>query len=86
MSPHAKSYRRQFLETLEQVLAFESKAEFASGVVAAGAAVIESTIAGRSDSEIFLPVNNALSDAGHVAAYLELCQKKAPVGPHHRHA
>ena len=67
--------RGGFLDTLRDALGYESKVEFASGVVAAGEAVIESTVAGggeaRDGSVVFLPVNNALSPAGHVAQYLE---------------
>jgi hypothetical protein len=63
--------RQGFLKTLGDCLGYESQVEFASGVVAAGDAVIESTVAGPSDRSVFLPVNNALSDAGHVASFLE---------------
>ena len=63
--------RQGFLQTLGDCLGYESQVEFASGVVAAGDAVIESTVAGPSDRSVFLPVNNALSDAGHVASFLD---------------
>ena len=62
--------RQGFLKTLGDCLGYESQVEFASGVVAAGDAIIESTVAGPSDRSVFLPVNNALSDAGHVASFL----------------
>lgn len=62
--------RQGFLKTLGDCLGYESQVEFASGVVAAGDAIIESTVAGPSDRSVFLPVNNALSSAGHVAAFL----------------
>jgi len=67
--------RPRFVETLTDVLGFLPRVEFESGVVAAGEAVIESTVPGNDASlpsrQVFLPVNNAVSNAGHVAAYLE---------------
>ena len=68
------------LRILEDTLGLLPQVEFESGVVAAGEAVIESTVAGsaagadgdalRSRRQIFLPINNPLSAAGHVAGYL----------------
>ena len=70
--------RTGFLETLEDVLAFTPKVDFNAGVVAAGEAQIESTVTGnraalttaekdaalRDQSQIYLPINNALTNVG----------------------
>ena len=70
--------RRGFLDTLEETLGFTPKVDFNAGVVAAGEAQIESTVTGnepgteipdtevalRDQSQVYLPINNALSDVG----------------------
>ena len=72
--------RTEFLSTLEDTLGFTSKVDFNAGVVAAGEAQIESTVTGneslfrgadkaavlRDQSQVFLPINNALSEVGCV--------------------
>jgi len=77
--------RKQFLETLEDVLGFTPKVDFNAGVVAAGEAIIESTVTGntskevlsskeealKDQSQIFLPINNAMSEVGHVHLFLK---------------
>jgi len=79
--------RKSFLDTLQDVLGFTPKVDFNAGVVAAGRARIESTVTGnntakikstcdtaavlRDQSQIYLPINNALSDVGHVHFFLE---------------
>jgi len=77
--------REGFLETLEQTLGFTPKVDFNAGVVAAGEAQIESTVTGnspgstisdfaaalRDQSQVYLPINNALSEVGHVHLYLK---------------
>jgi 4-hydroxyphenylpyruvate dioxygenase-like putative hemolysin len=77
--------RTGFLDTLADTLDFGTKVDFNAGVVAAGEAQIESTVTGnstdfqttskeaalRSQSQIYLPVNNALSDVGHVSSFLK---------------
>jgi len=74
-----------FLKTLHETLGFTPKVEFNAGVVSAGAATIESTVVGnknappifspqdalKNQSQVYLPVNNALSDAGHVHGFIE---------------
>jgi hypothetical protein len=74
-----------FLSTLQETLGFVPKVEFNAGVIAAGAARIESTVIGnssaqsvtseaevlKSQSQVYLPINNALSQHGHVHAFLE---------------
>ena len=74
-----------FLSTLKDTLGFVPKVEFNAGVIAAGAARIESTVIGNSSSEVvrseaevlksqsqvYLPINNALSEHGHVHAFLQ---------------
>lgn len=60
--------RDAFVKTLD-ALGLSPKVEFDAGVISAGAASIESTVVG-GDS-VYLPVNNALSEAGHVAGFLE---------------
>jgi hypothetical protein len=77
--------RKQFLLTLEDTLGFSPKVDFNAGIVAAGEAIIESTVTGnnpgvvatspdeslRNQQQIYLPINNALSEVGHVHLYLE---------------
>lgn len=77
--------RQQFLSTLEDTLGFTPKVDFNAGVVSAGQAIIESTVTGnspaviaqskaevlRDQSQIFLPINNAMSSVGHVHLFLE---------------
>mmetsp|Transcript_11403 Transcript_11403/g.21044 ORF Transcript_11403/g.21044 Transcript_11403/m.21044 type:complete len:703 (-) Transcript_11403:90-2198(-) len=79
--------RTGFLETLEDVLYFTPKVDFNAGVVAAGEAQIESTVTGnksakkwtttekdaalKDQSQIYLPINNALTEVGHVHGFLE---------------
>lgn len=77
--------RTEFLDTLESTLGFTPKVDFNAGVVAAGEAIIESTVTGNSpcvefstpaeimlnQSQIYLPINNALSEVGHVHLFLE---------------
>merc|ERR1711920_1125465 len=77
--------RNVMCETLKDVLDFEPKVDFNAGVVAAGEAQIESTVIGnnsdiRSDdlktiledqSQIYIPINNALSPFGHVHLFIE---------------
>lgn len=76
--------RERFLKTLGDVLGFTPKVDFNAGVISAGKASIESTVVGntsssilftefealRDQSQIFLPVNNALSESGHVHSFL----------------
>ena len=78
--------RRSFLKTLKDVLGFTPKVDFNAGVVAAGRAKIESTVTGnntarvkatcnsdeilKDQSQIYLPINNALSEVGHVHGFL----------------
>lgn len=77
--------RNEFLATLEDTLGFTSKVDFNAGVVAAGEAMIESTVTGNTpcvefsspedimlnQSQIYLPINNALSEVGHVHLFLK---------------
>ena len=77
--------REGFLETLEETLGFNPKVDFNAGVVAAGEAQIESTVTGnttimettesgealKDHSQVYLPINNALSEVGHVHWFLE---------------
>merc|ERR1719221_2024932 len=77
--------REGFLDTLNDTLGFTPKVDFNAGVVAAGEAQIESTVAGNSSSlattdknvtlkdqsQIYLPINNALSEVGHVSLFLK---------------
>jgi len=79
--------RHSFLSTLEDVLGFTPKVDFNAGVVAAGRAKIESTVSGnntakvkntcdsneilRDQSQVYLPINNALTDVGHVHFFLK---------------
>mmetsp|Transcript_46962 Transcript_46962/g.92451 ORF Transcript_46962/g.92451 Transcript_46962/m.92451 type:complete len:646 (+) Transcript_46962:52-1989(+) len=74
-----------FMKTLEETLGFVPKVDFNAGVVAAGEAIIESTVVGNTPSskltdeaealkaqnQIFLPTNNALSEVGHVHLFIE---------------
>jgi len=66
-------------------LGFTPKVDFNAGVVAAGEAQIESTVTGnspsfhtsdkgvalRDQSQVYLPINNAISQVGHVHLYLQ---------------
>ncbi len=77
--------RTGFIETLEETLGFTPKVDFNAGVVAAGEAQIESTVTGndstfvtqnrdealKDQSQVYLPINNALSEVGHVHGFLE---------------
>jgi hypothetical protein len=77
--------REGFLEVMKETLGFEAKVDFNAGVVAAGEAMIESTVTGNSPAvtiddlgqmltnqqQVYLPTNNALSSAGHVHLFLE---------------
>jgi len=77
--------RTEFLDTLKDTLGFTPKVDFNAGVVAAGEAQIESTVTGneatmltsdkeqvlRDQSQVYLPINNALSEVGHVHGFLE---------------
>ena len=77
--------REGFLDTLNDTLGFTPKVDFNAGVVAAGEAQIESTVTGNStmfetvqsaealvdQSQVYLPINNALSEVGHVHWFLE---------------
>lgn len=77
--------RTEFLETLKDTLGFTPKVDFNAGVVAAGEAQIESTVTGntsasklsdkkealRDQSQVYLPINNALSSVGHVHGFLK---------------
>lgn len=70
--------RTEYLGTLEDTLGFTPKVDFNAGVVAAGEAQIESTVTGnnsifrtndklealKNQSQVFLPINNALSNVG----------------------
>ena len=77
--------RTGFLDTLHDTLGFTPKVDFNAGVVAAGEAQIESTVTGnnsgfqttsskdglKNQSQVYLPINNALSEVGHVHHYLK---------------
>eukprot|EP00929_Paragymnodinium_shiwhaense_P003041 TRINITY_DN103432_c0_g1_i1.p1 TRINITY_DN103432_c0_g1~~TRINITY_DN103432_c0_g1_i1.p1 ORF type:complete len:732 (-),score=93.24 TRINITY_DN103432_c0_g1_i1:11-2206(-) len=77
--------RTGFIETLADTLGFSPKVDFNAGVVAAGEAQIESTVTGntpsghiddakvalKDQSQVYLPINNALSEVGHVHLYLQ---------------
>ena len=77
--------RTEFLETLQDTLGFTPKVDFNAGVVAAGEAQIESTVTGndsdlatsdkkvalKDQSQVYLPINNALSSVGHVHGFLQ---------------
>ena len=77
--------REGFLRTLEEALGFTPKVDFNAGVVAAGEARIESTVTGNTSrrlavsgadalvnqSQVYLPINNALSPVGHVHGFLQ---------------
>lgn len=77
--------RTGFLQTLQETLGFTPKVDFNAGVVAAGEAQIESTVTGNSpdltmsdklaalknQNQIYLPINNALSEVGHVHVFLQ---------------
>jgi len=76
--------RQGFLDTLEETLGFTPKVDFNAGVVAAGEAQIESTVTGNDPGlalskgqaltdkrQIYLPINNHLTDVGHVHLFLK---------------
>lgn len=77
--------RTEFLDILHDTLGFNPKVDFNAGVVAAGEAQIESTVTGndseletndqlvalRDQSQVYLPINNALSSVGHVHGFLQ---------------
>eukprot|EP00520_Triparma_pacifica_P009405 CAMPEP_0118644104 /NCGR_PEP_ID=MMETSP0785-20121206/6754_1 /TAXON_ID=91992 /ORGANISM="Bolidomonas pacifica, Strain CCMP 1866" /LENGTH=719 /DNA_ID=CAMNT_0006535827 /DNA_START=353 /DNA_END=2512 /DNA_ORIENTATION=- len=79
--------RTGFLDTLEDTLGFTPKVDFNAGVVAAGEAQIESTVTGntaapvdtggddkialKDQSQVYLPINNALTPVGHVHGFIE---------------
>ena len=77
--------RTGFLETLEDTLGFTPKVDFNAGVVAAGEAQIESTVTGNDSdfetdnkhealmdqSQVYLPINNALNEYSHVHGFLD---------------
>lgn len=77
--------RTGFLDTLYDTLGFTPKVDFNAGVVAAGEAQIESTVTGNvshfktadkklglvNQSQVYLPINNALTEVGHVHLYLK---------------
>ena len=77
--------RTGFLDTLEETLGFSPKVDFNAGVVAAGEAQIESTVTGNDStfettkkqealvdqSQVYLPINNALNPYSHVHGFLE---------------
>ena len=76
--------RTEFLQTLQDTLGFCPKVDFNAGVVAAGEAQIESTVTGntltkeitpaealKDQSQVYLPINNALSAVGHVHGFLQ---------------
>jgi hypothetical protein len=77
--------RQGFLQTLNDGLGFTPQVEFNAGVVAAGEARIESTVCGnksafntgdkaaalKDQSQVYLPINNALSEVGHVHWFIE---------------
>ena len=77
--------RTEFIDTLADTLGFTPKVDFNAGVVAAGEAQIESTVTGNTSkkvcldkimaladqSQVYLPINNALSSVGHVHGFLQ---------------
>lgn len=77
--------RTEFLNTLHDTLGFDPKVDFNAGVVAAGEAQIESTVTGndsalkttdktvalKDQTQVYLPINNALSPVGHVHGFLQ---------------
>jgi hypothetical protein len=77
--------RTEFISTLTDTLGFQPKVDFNAGVVAAGEAQIESTVIGNASkrvcsciamalidqSQVYLPINNALSTVGHVHGFLQ---------------
>jgi len=77
--------RTGFLDTLNDTLGFTPKVDFNAGIVAAGEAQIESTVTGNTSSlvtsdkqkvltdqsQVYLPINNALSEVGHVHVFLQ---------------
>lgn len=77
--------RTSFLQILKETLGFVPQVDFNAGVVAAGEAQIESTVSGNSStfvthdksialqdqSQVYLPINNALTNVGHVHGFLK---------------
>lgn len=77
--------RQSVLQILQDTLGFLPKVDFNAGVVAAGEAQIESTVTGnvsglktndkimalQDQSQVYLPINNALSEVGHVHGFLK---------------
>jgi len=77
--------RTGFIDTLEETLGFTPKVDFNAGVVAAGEAQIESTVTGndshfetnerekvlKDQSQVYLPINNALNEFSHVHGFLD---------------
>lgn len=78
--------RLGFMKTLSETLGFTPKVDFNAGVVAAGEAQIESTVIGNTPAvsasftvddalvdqhQLYLPINNALSEVGHVHFYIK---------------
>ncbi|XP_063900080.1 uncharacterized protein LOC135119606 isoform X2 [Zophobas morio] len=79
--------RESFITVLEDVLGFESKVEFNAGVITAGRAKIQSTVAGNSPSslpseadsalllrdqhQVYMAINSAITDTGHVYKFLK---------------
>mmetsp|Transcript_18049 Transcript_18049/g.20214 ORF Transcript_18049/g.20214 Transcript_18049/m.20214 type:complete len:403 (+) Transcript_18049:1-1209(+) len=73
------------MDTMFDLLGFTPKVDFNAGVVAAGEAIIESTVIGNqakvqinsvaeglvNQQQVYLPTNNALSNVGHVHLFLE---------------
>lgn len=77
--------RTEFLDVLQDTLGFTPKVDFNAGVVAAGEAQIESTVSGNDSTlctnnkeealchqgQVYLPINNSLSEVGHVHLFLK---------------
>eukprot|EP00657_Telonema_sp_P-1_P000571 TRINITY_DN1108_c0_g1_i1.p1 TRINITY_DN1108_c0_g1~~TRINITY_DN1108_c0_g1_i1.p1 ORF type:complete len:667 (+),score=243.27 TRINITY_DN1108_c0_g1_i1:142-2142(+) len=77
--------RNAFLAVLKDTLGFTPKVDFNAGVVAAGEARIESTVTGNTSkvlslnetdvlmnqTQVYLPINNPLSEVGHVHWFIE---------------
>lgn len=77
--------REGFMQCMSEVLGFTSKVDFNAGVVAAGEAVIESTVIGNdpnlviatkeemlpNQGQIYLPTNNPVSEVGHVHLFIK---------------
>ena len=75
--------KKKCLDILSDILEFTPKVNFNAGVISAGEAVMESIIVGnesnlqndadslKDQSQIFLTINNSLSESGHVHDYVE---------------